>query len=46
MKLLYYGKSGLKELQKLYKNSTIYLKRKYDKYLEYCRLYEKSYKEL
>lgn len=27
---------------RLYKNSTIYLDRKYEKYLDYCRLYEKS----
>lgn len=26
----------------LYENATIYLTRKYEKYLEYCRLYEKS----
>lgn len=26
----------------LYENSTIYLNRKYEKYVEYCRLYEKS----
>ena len=30
----------------MYYNSNIYLDRKYVKYLEYCRLYEKSYKEL
>lgn len=30
----------------LYSNSTIYLQRKYEKYLEYCRLYEESYREL
>lgn len=31
---------------RLYKNSTIYLERKYEKYLEFCRLYEKSYRLL
>lgn len=30
----------------LYKNSTIYLDRKYEKYLDFCRLYEESYREL
>ncbi|MGM9533234.1 LAGLIDADG family homing endonuclease [Intestinibacter sp.] len=33
-------------LYKIYNNSTIYLDRKYEKYKEHCRLYEKSYKEL
>ena len=36
MKLAYY----------LYNNSTIYLQRKYEKYLEYCRLYKELYREL
>lgn len=31
-----------KTTTRLYKSSTIYLDRKYEKYLEYCRLYEKS----
>lgn len=30
----------------LYSDATIYLDRKYEKYLEYCRLYEKSYRGL
>lgn len=30
----------------LYSNSIIYLDRKYERYKEYCRLYEKSYREL
>ena len=30
----------------LYSNSHIYLDRKYNKYLEYCRLYEELYREL
>ena len=34
MKLAYY----------LYNNSTIYLQRKYEKYLEYCRLYKELYR--
>lgn len=45
----YFNISGLNAyntISKLYKNSTIYLQRKYEKYLEYCRLYEESYKEL
>ena len=29
-------------LDKLYKNATIYLDRKYKKYKDYCRLYEES----
>lgn len=40
------GKNGLKALYYLYDSSIIYLNRKYNKYLEYCRLYEKSYREL
>lgn len=34
------GQKGLTILNNLYKDSTIYLNRKYEKYLEYCRLYE------
>ena len=41
-----YGKDAYESMCKLYKNSTIYLSRKYKKFLEYCRLYEESYKEL
>lgn len=37
---------GLNILHKLYSHSKIYLKRKYERYLEYCRLYEESYREL
>lgn len=40
------GKNGYELAKYLYSNSTIYLKRKYEKYLEYCRLYEKSDKLL
>lgn len=40
------GKNGLEILHYLYNNSTIYLDRKYEKYLEYCRLYKELYKEL
>ncbi len=36
------GKNGYELAKYLYSNSTIYLERKYEKYLEYCRLYEKS----
>lgn len=46
MKLLLSGSSGLRFLHYLYKDSNIYLERKYDKYLEFCRLYEESYKLL
>lgn len=42
--LSYQCMTGLKILNFLYNNSTIYLERKYQRYLEYCRLYEKSYK--
>ena len=35
------GKNGYELAKYLYSNSTIYLERKYEKYLEYCRLYEK-----
>ena len=33
---------AFKTIKYLYSDSTIYLQRKYEKYLEYCRLYEKS----
>lgn len=46
MKLTVNGRNGLEMLHKLYNNATIYLERKYDKYLEFCRLYEESYKLL
>lgn len=36
------GKNGYELAKYLYSNATIYLERKYEKYLEYCRLYEKS----
>jgi hypothetical protein len=39
------GKNAYLVSSILYKNSTIYLDRKYKKYLEYCRLYEESYRE-
>lgn len=39
------GVNAYTTISKLYKNSTIYLQRKYEKYLEYCRLYEESCKE-
>lgn len=42
MKLVITGSNGLILLHKLYKNSNIYLERKYEKYLEYCRLFEES----
>ena len=37
------GKNAFKLAYYLYADSTIYLDRKYEKYLEYCRLYEESY---
>jgi hypothetical protein len=42
-KEIYYSNlKGYKFLTQIYKNATIYLDRKYERYLEYCRLYEKS----
>lgn len=41
--LSFSGKTGHTLSTFLYKDATIYLDRKYNKYLEYCRLYEKSY---
>ena len=38
----YSMKIGLNVLHLLYKNATIYLDRKYERYIQYCRLYEKS----
>lgn len=40
------GKNGYELAKYLYENATIYLDRKYEKYLEYCRLYEESCREL
>ena len=37
-----FGKNGFELVKYLYNNCTIYLDRKYEKYLEYCRLYEES----
>ena len=39
------GKNGYLITKYLYSDSTVYLDRKYEKYLEYCRLYEESYRE-
>lgn len=33
-----------KTLKYLYEDATIYLDRKYEKYKDYCRLYEESYR--
>jgi len=41
--LYFQGKTGFFIANYLYKNSTIFLQRKYDKYLEYCRLYLGKY---
>lgn len=41
-----HGRNGYELADYLYKNATIYLDRKYNKYLEYCRLYEESCREL
>lgn len=40
------GKNGLNILFYLYENATIYLNRKYKKYIQYCRLYKELYKKL
>ena len=40
------GEKAFKVCYKLYNNSTIYLDRKYNKFIEYCRLYKELYKEL
>lgn len=40
--LKYNGKEAFEITNILYKNSKIYLTRKYNKYLEYCRIFEKS----
>lgn len=37
------GKHAFEICYYLYENATIYLDRKYEKYKEYCRLYEESY---
>lgn len=42
----FFGEKAYKVAFYLYNNSTVYLQRKYDKYLEYCRLFEKSSREL
>lgn len=41
--LLIQGKNAFELIYYLYSNATVYLNRKYEKYLEYCRLYEESY---
>ncbi len=38
--MFYWGTNALSLLNYLYDNSSIYLQRKFDKYLEICRLYE------
>ena len=45
-KITYVTREAFKVSFYMYENSTIYLDRKYVKYLEYCRLYEELYKEL
>lgn len=40
------GKNGLELSYYLYNNSKIHLKRKFERYLEYCRLYKELYREL
>jgi len=39
-------RKAYKTLKYLYSDSTIYLDRKYEKYLDFCRLYEESYRLL
>ena len=38
------GKTGIEFLKRIYYRSTVYLDRKKQKYNEYCRLYEESYR--
>ena len=38
-----HGKNAFELSYYLYNDATIYLQRKYDRYLEYCRVYEESY---
>ena len=38
--LSYNGKAGFEFAKYLYKDSTVYLKRKYERYLKYCLLYQ------
>ena len=45
-RITYTCKQALEVSTILYKDSKIYLDRKYLKYLEFCRLYEESYREL
>lgn len=45
-KLAYCTREALAVSYILYARSTVYMKRKYEKYLEFCRLYEELYKEL
>ena len=42
--LSFNGKTGLEFLKRIYSKSTVYLDRKKQKYNEYCRLYEESYR--
>lgn len=44
--LKFNGEEAYKILNYLYNNCNIYLQRKYDKYKDICRLYEKSYRGL
>ena len=46
MSLVITGNPALQILHTMYENATIYLDRKYEKYKEFCRLYEESYKLL
>ena len=40
------GKNAFKLAYYLYNNSNIYLKRKFDRYLYFCRVYKELYTEL
>ena len=45
----YFNVTGIKAFEithKLYSTASIYLERKYQKFIEYCRLYEESYRVL
>ena len=41
-----FNENAFNFLKYIYEDATIYLNRKYEKYLEFCRLYEESYKVL
>ena len=42
--LSFNGRTAIKFLSRLYDNSSVYLERKKEKYIEYCRLYKELYR--